>query len=251
MMYYDGARLCNSFKPQICNSECDENTHDKREDYAKIALMMFYPFRKLEDLQLNGSYWNLFFRELQLFKKNERTTMWKKGFDILQNIENRRVLQCHTLKRQDHITRNTINKLDTDITQEKRVHCQMKKKILPTSKGKSFVLRVTGITMTSTIEIFEFYEITNFLSLFWAPTRIMMTNTTKILNINEPTQCFYVILTSCSCIFSFSLGLMIISSMMKMSTLMTLTVYHSLLVKMTSLIDVNSVTAISFDLILD
>jgi hypothetical protein len=26
---------------------------------AKIALMMFYPFWKLEDLQVNGSYWNL------------------------------------------------------------------------------------------------------------------------------------------------------------------------------------------------
>jgi hypothetical protein len=32
--------------------------------YAKIALLIFYPFRKLEDIQLDGSYWNLFHREL-------------------------------------------------------------------------------------------------------------------------------------------------------------------------------------------
>ena len=81
---------------------------------------MFYPFQKLEDLQLNESYWNLFFRERQLFKKNEKTTMWEKGFDILQNIENRHVLQCNPPKRQDHIMKNTINKLGTDIKQKKK-----------------------------------------------------------------------------------------------------------------------------------
>jgi hypothetical protein len=46
--------------------------------------------------------------------------MWKKGFDILQNIDNRRVLQCHPPKRQGHVTKNTINKLDTDSKQKKK-----------------------------------------------------------------------------------------------------------------------------------
>ena len=39
--------------------------------------------------------------------------MWKKGFEILQNIENRRLLQCDTPKQLDYITKYTVNKLDT------------------------------------------------------------------------------------------------------------------------------------------
>lgn len=45
--------------------------------------------------------------------------MWKKGIKILQNIENRHFLQWNPPKRHDHITKNTINKLDTDIKQKK------------------------------------------------------------------------------------------------------------------------------------
>ncbi len=44
MMYYNGARLCSIFKLQIHDNECDDSTHDQREDYPKIALMMFYSF---------------------------------------------------------------------------------------------------------------------------------------------------------------------------------------------------------------
>ncbi len=88
MIYYDGARLCSMSKLQIHDKKCDENTTGLRKDYAKIALMMFYPFRTLVGIQIYGSNWKLFFRELQLFKNNENTTMWKKGFEILQKIEN-------------------------------------------------------------------------------------------------------------------------------------------------------------------
>ena len=40
--------------------------------------------------------------------------MWKKGFEILQNIENHCLLQCDTPKRLDYVTKYTINKLDTN-----------------------------------------------------------------------------------------------------------------------------------------
>ena len=40
--------------------------------------------------------------------------MWTRGFDILQNIENRKVLQHDTPKIKDIVKRNIINKLDTD-----------------------------------------------------------------------------------------------------------------------------------------
>ena len=36
---------------------------DKRNDYAKMALMMFYPFRELKDLKKDNSYWNRFEEE--------------------------------------------------------------------------------------------------------------------------------------------------------------------------------------------
>jgi hypothetical protein len=42
---------------------------------------------------MDGSYWKLFYRELCLFKRNKMTTIWKKGFETLQNIEN-----CHPLQ---------------------------------------------------------------------------------------------------------------------------------------------------------
>jgi len=119
MMYYDGAQLCSIFNLHIWKTECDENTAELREEYAKLALLMFYPLRKLEDIQIDGRYWNLFQRELFLFKWNEKTTIWKKGFEILQNIENRRLLQCDTPKQLDYITKYTINKLDTDGKQKK------------------------------------------------------------------------------------------------------------------------------------
>ena len=44
----------------------------------------------------------------------KKTHMWTRGFDILGNIKNRKVPQHDTLTIKDIVTRNTINKLDTD-----------------------------------------------------------------------------------------------------------------------------------------
>ncbi len=38
---------------------------DKREMYAKIALLMFYPFRQLNDFKHDGSYWKMFHNEVE------------------------------------------------------------------------------------------------------------------------------------------------------------------------------------------
>jgi hypothetical protein len=53
MIYYDGAQLCSIFNLRIRKKECDENTTELREEYAKLALLMFYPLRKLEDIQID------------------------------------------------------------------------------------------------------------------------------------------------------------------------------------------------------
>jgi hypothetical protein len=46
--------------------------------------------------------------------------MWKKGFEILQNIENWHLLHRDTPKQHDHITKFTVNKLDTDRKPKKK-----------------------------------------------------------------------------------------------------------------------------------
>ena len=114
MMFYDGVRLCSIHKLRLHENDCDEITQEMREDYAKIALLMFYPLRKLGDIQFEGSYWKLFRRELTKFKRNEKTTMWLKGFEILQNIDHRQAMQNDIPKQTDYITKNTFNKLDTE-----------------------------------------------------------------------------------------------------------------------------------------
>ncbi len=35
---------------------------EKHEIYAKMALLMFYPFRSFVDLTIEGSYWNFFLK---------------------------------------------------------------------------------------------------------------------------------------------------------------------------------------------
>ncbi len=65
----------------------------KHEMYAKIALLMFYPFRQLNDLKYDGSYWKLFHNELERHNNNKETVFWKKGFEILQNIQDRSTLE--------------------------------------------------------------------------------------------------------------------------------------------------------------
>jgi hypothetical protein len=45
--------------------------------YAKMALLMFYPFQQLNDLKYDGSYWRLFHNELQKHINKEDTVFWK------------------------------------------------------------------------------------------------------------------------------------------------------------------------------
>ena len=59
-----------------------EETKDLREAYALNALILFVPFRSLEDFQDTPSklYWDKF---IFLLDNNK---IWPKGFEILQNI---------------------------------------------------------------------------------------------------------------------------------------------------------------------
>ena len=70
---------------------------------------MFYPFRQLNDLKYNGSYWRLFHNELRKHINQETTVFWKKGFEILQNIQDRSILEKHVKRARDPISITTKN----------------------------------------------------------------------------------------------------------------------------------------------
>ena len=93
----------------------------KRELHAKMSLLMFYPFRQLNDLKCDGSYWKLFHNEIVRYNNNEETVFWKKGFKILQNIQDSSTLEKHVRRARDPISMTTKNEKpnETDRTQSK------------------------------------------------------------------------------------------------------------------------------------
>ena len=95
-------KLCPIEELELHLINLNEDTIDKREMYAKMALIMFSPFCELSDLTCNGeSYWKTFQQELTSHHKKEVTKFWKKGFEILQNIQDRLTLQKHLRCPQD------------------------------------------------------------------------------------------------------------------------------------------------------
>lgn len=97
-------RLCSVENLLMGVSAVSPETSRYREDYAKMALLMFHPFRSLDDLKSNGSYWKKFFQELKLFKSGTACSFWTKGFEILQNIQDRMTLQKKLLRARDPVT---------------------------------------------------------------------------------------------------------------------------------------------------
>jgi hypothetical protein len=79
--------------------------------YAKMALLMFYLYRKLNDRTDDGCYWKKIHKELQCHLLKKYTKLWEKeGFEILQNIEDRATLQKHVKHARDPISMAIISK---------------------------------------------------------------------------------------------------------------------------------------------
>jgi hypothetical protein len=94
-------KLCDVEKLDISNSDPSEETIRCREDYAKYALMLFYPFRTLTDLQcVGGSYWTKFQLELQSSSNDGSHGFWFTGKQILQNMQDRLIAKTK-MKRPD------------------------------------------------------------------------------------------------------------------------------------------------------
>jgi hypothetical protein len=82
-------RVCPLKDLQLNTTKPTEESLEKREIYAKMALLMFYPVRSLADLRIEGSYWKKISQQLQSHLEHEKTIFWHKGFDILKNINDR------------------------------------------------------------------------------------------------------------------------------------------------------------------
>lgn len=102
--------LCPIKDLQIFTDDPSEPIQKSRERYAKLSLLMFYPFRELNDLKGNdGTFWCKFKSILtHLSTVDDATTapdwididsptFYKYGIDILHNIDERNAL--HTMKR--------------------------------------------------------------------------------------------------------------------------------------------------------
>jgi hypothetical protein len=50
-------KLCSLEELALQLTNSTEKSHDKQEKYAKMALLMFYPYQKLNDPIDDGSYW--------------------------------------------------------------------------------------------------------------------------------------------------------------------------------------------------
>ncbi len=100
-------KLCPLKNLQLNTTKPSEESLDKHEIYAKMALLMFYPFRSLNDLTIEGSYWEKFSQELQRHLERKITNFSKKGFKILQNINDRLTLQMQLKRANDPIYMTT------------------------------------------------------------------------------------------------------------------------------------------------
>ena len=106
-------KLCFMEKLELQHDNSTEKTHVTREMYAKMALLMFYPFRQLKDLKVDESYWRQFHKQLQCHLKQKHTKFWENRFELLQKIEDMATLQKHFTRARDPITMVIINtKLD-------------------------------------------------------------------------------------------------------------------------------------------
>jgi hypothetical protein len=102
-------KLCPLNELDLKCTDPPQHVVGKCEMYAKIALLMFYPFQQLNDLKYDGSYWKLFHNELERYNNNKDTVFWKKGFEILQNIQDRSTLEKHVKCARDPISITTKN----------------------------------------------------------------------------------------------------------------------------------------------
>jgi hypothetical protein len=102
-------KLCPLKDLQLNTTKPTEESFDKRDIYAKMVLLMFYPFRCLNDLTIEESYWEKFSQELQRHLDQKIAKFSQQGFRVLQNINDRMTLQKQLKRANDPIYMTTKN----------------------------------------------------------------------------------------------------------------------------------------------
>ena len=129
-------KLCNIEMLHINERIVNDSVKQYREDYAKMALLMFYPFRTLDNLKKDNSYWTLFEEQRRIYfnldghhKNSEKLKFWCKGFEILQNIQDRFTLEKKLKRARDPVVlqtscrqpENSTNKKSCDENKESKI----------------------------------------------------------------------------------------------------------------------------------
>ena len=81
-----------------------------RENYTKMALLMFHPFRTIDDIQTDGSFWKKYKSQLDMKGDKARVsqcTFWIPGFEILQKFQDQITLQKQLSRARDPIVLQT------------------------------------------------------------------------------------------------------------------------------------------------
>ena len=73
--------LPNTKDHNILQETSEKHTSDLRERYAMIVLLLFYPFRSIDDLHINDSYWNKYRMVIV------GNGLSKKSLEVIQNIQ--------------------------------------------------------------------------------------------------------------------------------------------------------------------
>jgi hypothetical protein len=73
-------KLCPLKDLHLNTTKPTEESFDKREIYAKMALLMFYLFRCLNDLTIEEGFWEKFSQELQRHLDQKITKFSTTGF---------------------------------------------------------------------------------------------------------------------------------------------------------------------------
>ena len=109
--YYHGNELYREAKLQINENASITNslTDEYREEFARTAHLTSYSLYFIDNIKLNGSHWQPFYRELIKDRYDNPTTMWWKGFNILQNIENKEMIES-SRKIEDEISDKIKNR---------------------------------------------------------------------------------------------------------------------------------------------
>ena len=98
-----------SLKELDLNSDSpSKDTIGKREDYAKMALLVFHPFWQLNNLKQKDSHWRMFDRERNKHFNGQKSKFWRKGFEILQDIQDKVTLKKNEASKRSYYNDNKV-----------------------------------------------------------------------------------------------------------------------------------------------